>query len=91
MNYKVYVSRTFQKKYNLLQKRIQNLIKKTLKELQKDPFTSRSNCDIKLLKDTKPKKHRLRVSNYRVIYLVETKDIKVIDLIKREAGYNRLE
>ncbi|UCF49816.1 MAG: type II toxin-antitoxin system RelE/ParE family toxin [Thermoplasmatales archaeon] len=91
MKYKVFISRTFQKKFYQLQKSIQNLIRKTLKELEKDPYTSRPNCDIKLLRDTRPKKHRLRVSNYRIIYVVEDKEIKIIDLLKREVGYSRLE
>jgi len=91
MTYKVFISRTFQKKFYQLQKSLQNLIRKTLKELEKDPYKSRPNCDIKLLKDTRPKKRRLRVGNYRIIYAVEDKEIKIIDLLKREAGYSILE
>ena len=91
MSYKVLVSRTFQKKFNDLQKSIQNSIKKALVELEKDPYTSRPKCDIKLLKDTQPKKYRLRLGNYRVIYIIENEEVKVIDLLKREVGYNNLE
>jgi len=91
MTYKVFVSRTFQKKIYLYQKSIQNSLRKTLKELEKDPYKSRPNCDIKILKDTRPKKRRLRFGNYRIIYVVENKEIKIIDLFKREAGYSRLE
>jgi len=91
MTYKVFISRTFQKKFYQLQKSLQNLIRKTLKELEKDPYKSKPNCDIKLLKDTRPKKRRLRVGNYRIIYAVEDKEIKIIDLLKREAGYSILE
>ena len=91
MPYKVLVSKTFQKKFNLLLKITQNLIRINLKELEKDPYLSRSKCDIKLLKDTKPKKYRLRISDYRIIYIIEQKEVKVIDLLKREVGYNRLE
>jgi len=87
----VLVSKTFQRKFQQLQKNFQNQIRKSLKELQNDPYSSRSNCDIKSLTDTHPKKYRLRVGNYRVIYIIEKKDIKVIDLIKREVGYNRLD
>ena len=91
MSYKVLVSRTFQKKFNNLQKSIQNSIKKALAELEKDPYTSRPKCDIKLLKYTQPKKYRLRLGNYRVIYIIENEEVKVIDLLKREVGYNNLE
>jgi len=91
MSYSVLVSKTFQRKFQQLQKNFQNQIRKSLKELQNDPYTSRSNCDIKSLTDTRPKKYRLRVGNYRVIYIIENKEVKVIDLIKREVGYGRLD
>ena len=64
----VFVSFTFQKKYYKLQKDIQDLIKKSLIEIEKDPYSSRPNCNIKILKNTTPKKYRLRVKNYRIIY-----------------------
>ena len=91
MQYKILVSRTFQKKFHQLQKNIQNSIRESLKKLESDPYTSRASCDIKSLKDTKPKKYRLRVSDYRIIYIIEHKEIKVIDLLKRKTGYSRLE
>ena len=68
MSYKIFVSRAFQKKFYKIQKNIQKSIRIILKELEEDPFNSRANCDIKLLKDTKPKKYRLRIGDYRVIY-----------------------
>ena len=91
MSYSVLVSKTFQRKFQKLQKSSQNQIRKSLKELENDPYTSRPNCDIKSLIDTRPKKYRLRVGNYRIIYIIENKDVKIIDLIKREVGYSRLE
>jgi len=91
MPYNVLVSKTFQRKFQQFPNKLQDRIHKALKELQVDPYNSRPNCDIKLLKDTKPKKHRLRVGEYRIIYYVEKNDVKIIDLIKREVGYGRLE
>jgi mRNA-degrading endonuclease RelE of RelBE toxin-antitoxin system len=91
MQYKVLVSKTFQKKFHQLQKNIQNSIRTTLKELEIDPTKSRPKCDIKLLKDTKPRKYRLRISEYRVIYIIERKEVKIIDLIRRETGYIKLD
>ena len=90
MSYTVLVSKTFQKKFHQLQSNSKNRIRKSLKELEKDPYSSRPNCDIKMLEDTKPRKHRLRIGSYRVIYLVERKEVKIIDLLKRETGYGRL-
>ena len=91
MTFKVFISKTFQKKFYHLPKNIQNSIRKSLKELEQDPFTSRTNCDIKLLKDTKPKKYRIRIGDYRVIYFVEHNRAKIIDLLKRETGHSKLE
>ena len=85
------VSKTFQKKFYQLQKNIQEPIRTTLKELEKDPQVPRPKCDIKLLKDTRPKKYRLRVGDYRVIYIIESKNVKIIDLLKRETGYSKLD
>ena len=76
---------------NLILSKTIKFLDKSLAELQNDPYTSRSACDVKALKDTHPKKYRLRVGDYRVIYIVEQKEVKVIDLLKRETGYSRLE
>jgi len=89
MKYRVLVSRTFQQKFNQIQKNFQNKIKLSLDEIQKDPYQTRPNCDVKSLKDTKPTKYRLRVGNYRIIFIVTNNEIKVIDLLKRETGYSR--
>ncbi|GAI90689.1 unnamed protein product, partial [marine sediment metagenome] len=56
-------------------------------ELCKDPYTSRSNCDIKALKETYPKKYRLRVGDYRIIFFNEENIVNIIKLLKRERGY----
>lgn len=91
MPYVVLVSRTFQHKYQQLPNALRNQIKKSLVELKENPFTFRSKCDIKLLKDTHPKKYRLRVGDYRIIYIIIKKEVRVIDLLKRELGYGRIE
>ncbi len=39
-----------------------------------------NRSDIKILKDTYPKKYRLRVGNYRIIYLVKQKEVKDMTL-----------
>jgi len=87
MPYTVLVSKKFQQKFHQFPNKIQNQIRNALHELQEDPYTSRPKWDVKELKDTHPKKHRLRIGEYRVIYLVEKNTVKIIDLIKREIGY----
>ncbi len=85
--YQVFVSRTFQKEFNNVSKDMQKRIKKGLKELEKDPFNHRSGADIKLVKDTDPQKHRLRVGDYRLIYRVEGVKVKMIEMFIRGRGY----
>ena len=84
MNYEVLVSKTFQKKFYQLQKNIQILLKK-------EPYSKSQEHDIKLLKDTRPKKYRLRIGDYRIIYIINQKEIKIIDLLIRESGYTKLD
>ena len=60
-----------------------------LKELEKDPKKARPNADISPLSGTKPQKHRLRVGEYRVIYLIDKKTVSVIEVFKRGRGYRK--
>ena len=50
---------------------------------------SRSGADIKPLKNTNPLKYRLRVGEYRIIYVVKDDAVPVIDVFKRGKGYTR--
>ncbi len=87
--YKVQVSSTFQKQFNALSKNVQKRIRSGLKELEKDPIRVRSGADITPLSVTKPQKHRLRVGEYRIIYLIQNKTVRVIELFKRGRGYRK--
>ena len=87
MPYHVLVSKTFQKQFSHLQSQMQDRIRKKLRVLQKDPFAARAKADIKPLHGTKPLKYRLRIGSYRIIYLVQEKEVRIIELIKREKGY----
>jgi mRNA-degrading endonuclease RelE of RelBE toxin-antitoxin system len=91
MTYVVLVSRTFQKAFHELPEQLQKNIRISLRGLKEDPHTARAGYDIKMLVDTHPKKYRLRVGEYRIIYLIENKEVKVINLMKREHGYSRVE
>ena len=87
MKYTILVSKTFQKQFHSLENNVQERIISALKTLEDDPFHSRSGTDIKKLSHTEPTKYRLHVGNYRIIYTVEEKTIKVIEVFKRERGY----
>jgi mRNA-degrading endonuclease RelE of RelBE toxin-antitoxin system len=83
----VLVSKTFQAQFNQLDMNLQNRIRNGLDELKIDPYKPRSKADIKVLENTNPQKYRLRVGNYRIVYCLENKLVKVIELFHRGRGY----
>lgn len=85
--YHVLVASTFQKEYVHLDPESQSRIRNALEQLAEDPFTPRTHADIKALKDTEPKKYRLRIGQFRVVYAVFENEIRVIELFSRKRGY----
>ena len=85
--FEILISITFQKQFHTLDKPMQKRVKKALSELEDDPFKPRSGADIKDLKNTKPLKHRIRVGDYRIVYIVDKKTIKIIEIFQRGRGY----
>ena len=87
--YEILVSRTFEKQFKTLSKQLQNRVKKALLKLEDDPLKPRSGLNIKSLVNTKPQKHRLRIGEYRIVYLVEKKTVKVIEIFLRGREYRK--
>ena len=87
MIYPVLVSRTFEKQFYTLSEDTRNRIRHSLTHLSADPFTPRSGLDIKVLTDSDPKKYRLRVGEYRIIYAVDATSVRVIEVFKRGREY----
>ena len=67
-------------------------IKEGLKSLQKDPFLSRPGTDIKMLKGVKggDNLYRLRVGDYRALYVVSNNTVKITKIFHRGKGYEWL-
>jgi mRNA interferase RelE/StbE len=85
--YSVFVSCTFQKQFHSLQKQLQKRIRNALKELEINPNQPGSGADIKPLTSTNPQKHRLRVGDYRIIYMIEGNTVYAIEIFRRSKGY----
>ena len=85
--YSVIVSRTFQKQFQKLSSSMKKRVRKGLSELEEDPFTPRAKTDVKVLEGTDPLKRRLRIGDYRIIYHVEKRVVKVIEIFPRGRGY----
>jgi len=85
--YNVLVSRSFEKQFHAQNEDIQQRIRHALEGLASDPFTPRSGMDIKPLAATSPKKYRLRIGEYRIVFTVEESRVRVIELFIRGREY----
>jgi mRNA-degrading endonuclease RelE of RelBE toxin-antitoxin system len=85
--YSIFVSRTFEKQFHSLTVDVQRRIRLALNALQEDPINPRAGADIRALTDTNPRKYRLRVGSYRIIYTIEKTRIRVIEVFSRGKGY----
>jgi len=84
--YSVLVSQTFGKQFHAIEEDAKNQIRKALEGLSSDPFTPSPDMDIKPLTATSPKKHRLMVGNYRIVYVVEEQMVRIIEVFIRGRG-----
>lgn len=85
--FEVLVSAHFAKEWRALPAPDRRRIKAGLAKLREDSRAPRAGADIKPLVATDPPKHRLRVGSFRVIYVVEGRTVRVLDLFRRERGY----
>jgi len=84
--YSVLISHTFVKQFHAIEEDTKNRIRTALEGLSSDPFTTSPVMDIKSLTATSPKKHRIMVGNYRIVYAVEEKTIRIIEVFIRGRG-----
>ena len=90
--YKVLLSQTAVSQLSMLNAKETSRIKDALSALEDDPFQRRSGADIKKLVTTDdPPLFRLRIGNYRAIYFVLEKEVRVTEIIHRRKGYKWLE
>ena len=83
----VLVSATFRRQFRKLDDATQARLREGLAALAEDPVTPRPSADIRPLRSTVPPKQRLRVGSYRIIYIIEAKAVKVLELFRRGRGY----
>ena len=85
--HEILLSKTFQKQFKTLDKSMQKRVKNALLALEENPLEPRPGADIKELKNTKPQKHRIRIGDYRIVYLIEKNTVKAIEIFLRGRGY----
>lgn len=85
--YSILVSATFRREFLAIDPESQRRIRQALVLLGEDPFTSRPRVDIRPLQDTDPKKYRLRIEKFRIVYTVTEREVWVIEIFSRNRGY----
>lgn len=88
MKYNVLLSDTARRQLKSLHAETQQRIKRALSE---DPYHSRPRADIKKLVGPKKEYYRLRIGNYRAIYVIKEKDILVAKILPRSKAYHWIE
>jgi mRNA interferase RelE/StbE len=63
-------------------------IRRGLAQLQTDPFRARSGADIKKLVGADPPLYRLRVGDWRALFFIAGKSVKVTSIRRRENAYD---
>ena len=87
MTFKVLLSATCIRQLRKLPKKERDRIAMALGKLEDDPLTSRPGTDERVLEGTSPKKHRLRVGPFRLIYAVKGTKVMVVEVFRRGRGY----
>lgn len=91
-NFKILISESARDFFYSLEEKWQNRLKKSFRSLKENPFKKRSGADIKKLKGSfNPAIYRMRVGDYRIIYVILEKEIKITSIIQRGKGYKWLD
>jgi mRNA interferase RelE/StbE len=88
----VLLSRTALRELERLPREAGKRIRAKLKVLVDDPFRARAGADIRLLwGQDEPPLYRLRVGDYRVLYFVLEKEIRVTEILHRSQAYRGID
>jgi mRNA interferase RelE/StbE len=92
MKFEILIFPSAEKEMKSLDNKTKDRIKSAAKALGEDPFHSRPKADIRKLHGLKdPELYRLRVGNFRIVYFVEERKIKITHILKRGSVYDALE
>ena len=62
-------------------------LKSKIRVLENHPKLKRSGADIKKIRDANPEAYRLRIGDYRVIYIIEEGIVWITEIMHRQKGY----
>ena len=87
MTFQVTVSETAARQLRKLPQDLRKRIGTALRVLAEDPSRARPKADILPIEGTEPRKYRLRIGEYRAVYAVVGREVKVIEVFVRGRGY----
>ena len=87
MRFRITLSETAVRQLRKLTKGDRDRIARGLRVLEDDPFRARPKADIRVLEGTEPRKHRIRIGEYRAVYAVAGSDVKIVEVFTRGRGY----
>ena len=87
MTFRVTLSETAARQLRKLQPDQRSRIVRGLRVLEEDPFRPRPKADIRPIEGTDPKKYRIRIGDYRAVYAVVGREVKVLEVFTRGRGH----
>jgi len=87
MTFRVMLSETAARQLRKLSAGTRTRIVKGLRVLEEDPFRPRPKADLRVIEGTNPRKYRIRIGDYRAIYAVVEREVKVVEIFIRGRGY----
>ncbi len=87
MSFRVTLSETATRQLRKLHPEQRNRIVRGLRVLEEDPFRPRPKADIRPIEGTDPRKYRIRIGDYRAVYAVIRREVKILEVFTRGRGY----
>src|SRR5437879_1025441 len=90
--HEVLISKTAVRQLDKLERVVAERIRRKLRVLEEDPFRSRPGADLRLLwGDDEPPLYRLRVGDYRILYFVVGRQVRITEVLHRSQAYRGLD
>lgn len=90
--YEILLSKTALRQLRRLPGDIERRVRKKVRVLADYPFHSRSGADIRAVwRHEEPQLYRLRIGEYRVLYFVVGKEVRITEILHRSRAYRGLE
>ena len=90
--HEVLISKTDVRQLDQLERVVAERIRRKLRVLEEDPFRSRPGADLRLLwGDDEPPLYRLRVGDYRILYFVVGRQVRITEVLHRSQAYRGLD